>query len=149
MTAKTEVFNIALRLFPVYAEGMKGQPTTVTAKEYTMPNLIHISLMILAVVAVAIADVVLKRAANTDSFLQAVKSPWMLGAILLYLFQILFLTYAFVIGWKLSIVGSLQAVVYAVVVVVAGVFYFRETLSPVQIVGLILAIGGSILVSVE
>lgn len=112
-----------------------------------MHKLVEFSLIIFAVLAVAIADVVLKRAADADSFLQAVKSPWMMGALVLYFVQILFITYAFIIGWELSILGTLQVVCYALVVVVVGVVYFREQLTPTQFVGLVMAIGGSLLIS--
>lgn len=112
-----------------------------------MPKFIEFGLIISAVFAVAIADVVLKRAADTESFLQAIKSPWMVGALVLYFVQIMFITYAFVIGWELSILGTLQVVCYALVVVVVGVFYFREQLTPTQVVGLVMAVGGSLLIS--
>jgi uncharacterized membrane protein len=55
-----------------------------------MMKLIHIILMILAVIAVAVGDVFLKKAALTGGFTRAMTSPWMAAAIVLYLYQIIF-----------------------------------------------------------
>ncbi len=112
-----------------------------------MLKLLQISLIILAVIAVAVADAFLKKASDQGSLHRAFQSPWMIGAILLYLFQILFFTYMFVAGWQLSLVGSLQTVFYAMVVLLAGIFFFRETLTLVQGFGLMLAVGGVILIN--
>ncbi len=112
-----------------------------------MPKLLQILFIILVVVAVAIADACLKKASDAGSLHRAFQSPWMMGAILLYLFQILFFTHMFVAGWELSLVGSLQTVFYALVVLLAGVFMFRETLTLVQGVGIMLSIGGVILIN--
>jgi drug/metabolite transporter (DMT)-like permease len=112
-----------------------------------MPKLIQIALMILAVIAVAVADAFLKKASDEGSLHRALQSPWMIGAFLLYLFQILFFTYVFVAGWELSLVGSLQTVFYALIVLLAGIFIFRETLHLVQGVGILLAVGGVILIN--
>lgn len=113
-----------------------------------MLKLLHLTFIVLAVVALAVADVFLKKAAHQTNLLQAAKTPWMIGAILLYLYQILAVTYVFIVGWELSIVGILQAAVYALVVILAGVFFFQETLTPVQIVGIVLAFIGVILMNI-
>jgi drug/metabolite transporter (DMT)-like permease len=94
-----------------------------------------------------VADAFLKKASDEGSLPRAFQSPWMVGAILLYLFQILFFTYMFVAGWQLSLVGSLQTVFYALVVLLAGVFIFRETLTLAQGAGVLLAIGGVVLIN--
>ena len=112
-----------------------------------MPKLLQISLIILAVIAVAVADAFLKKASDEGSLHRAIQSPWMIGALLLYLYQILFFTHAFVAGWELSLVGSLQTVFYALVVLLAGIFIFRETLTVVQGLGILLAVGGVILIN--
>lgn len=112
-----------------------------------MPKLLQILLIVLAVIAVAVADAFLKKASDQGSLHWAFQSPWMMGAMLLYLFQILFFTYMFVAGWELSVVGSLQTVFYALVVLLAGIFIFRETLTLVQGAGILLAVGGVILIN--
>ena len=75
-----------------------------------MEKYLQISLLILAVVSVAVADVFLKRAAIQGSLVLALKSPWLILAAGLYLLQVLLFTHIFVTGWKLSLVGSLQTV---------------------------------------
>lgn len=112
-----------------------------------MPKLLQMLFIILAVIAVAVADAFLKKASDEGSMHRAFQSPWMIGAVLLYLFQILFFTYMFIAGWELSVVGSLQTVFYALVVLLAGIFIFRETLTLVQGVGILFAIGGIILIN--
>lgn len=112
-----------------------------------MLKLFHLLLIIVAVAAVAVADVFIKKASLSGNLLEALKSPWMLGAIALYLYQIFFFTYIFVAGWQLSLVGSLQTVFYALVVLSASIFYFRETLTPAQGLGIVLAISGVFLIN--
>lgn len=112
-----------------------------------MPKLLQISLIILAVIPIAVADSFLKKASTEGSLHRAIQSPWMIAALLLYLFQILFLTYIFITGWQLSLVGSLQTVFYVLVVLLAGIFIFRETLTLVQGVGVLFAVGGVILIN--
>ncbi len=105
-------------------------------------------LLILAVTAVALADVCLKKAAQVGTLSQAFLSPWMALAIGLYLFQIFFFTYLFVAGWQLSIIGNLQTVFYALVVLSFGVIYFHETLTAVQMAGICLALIGVYLINI-
>jgi multidrug transporter EmrE-like cation transporter len=100
-----------------------------------------------AVVAVAIADVLLKKATVQGSFEHAVRNPWLWGAVALYLLQIGFFTYAFVSGWQLSHVGALQTALYAVIMLAAGVLLYRETLMPIQIIGMLLAVVGVVLIN--
>jgi multidrug transporter EmrE-like cation transporter len=103
--------------------------------------------MILAVISVAVADVFLKKAAVNGNLWHAFKSPWMIIAVLLYLNQIIFFTYAFVHGWELSLIGSLQTALYAVIVLGTGIFFLKESLTAVQTIGIILAIGGAVLIN--
>ncbi len=101
----------------------------------------------LAVVAVAIADVCLKKATAQNDLGAALRSPWLWGAVGLYLLQIGFFTCAFVSGWQLSALGALQTALYAVIVLAAGVVFYRETLTPPQILGLVFALGGATLIN--
>lgn len=68
-------------------------------------------------------------------------------AIGLYLLQIGFFTCAFVFGWKLSVLGALQTALYAVIVILAGVVFYRETLTPTQVLGMVFALGGTALIN--
>jgi multidrug transporter EmrE-like cation transporter len=103
-------------------------------------------LLALAVVAVAVADVFLKKATVQGDIVAAFRSPWLWAAIALYLFQIGFFVYAFVAGWELSVLGSLQTILYAVIVLVAGVTLYQESLAPAQLAGVGLALGGIVLI---
>jgi drug/metabolite transporter (DMT)-like permease len=114
-----------------------------------MIKLMHITLMVLAVIAVAVGDVFLKKAALEGGFTRAMASPWMAAAIVLYLYQILFFTYAFLTGWQLSVIGSMQTVLYALIVLGAGVMYFNESLSIGQGIGVLMAFTGVVLMNMD
>lgn len=111
-------------------------------------SFIQTVLLIIAASSVAIADVFLKETKTAGSFIKALTTPWMLGAVLLYIFQILFFTYLFINGAKLINVGIMQMVLYAVIIILAGIFLFNETLSFIQIVGIILALMGVFLMNI-
>lgn len=110
-------------------------------------SFIHTALLVLAISAVAIADVFLKKTQTAGSFWKAITNPWMLGAIVLYLFQIFFFTYLFFHGAKLINIGVMQTVLYALIILMAGIFIFGETLSNVQIIGVIFALLGVFLLN--
>jgi drug/metabolite transporter (DMT)-like permease len=110
-------------------------------------SFIQTTLLVLAVSAVAIADIFLKKTQIEGSLLKAITSPWMLCAIVLYLFQIFFFTYLFASGAKLINIGIMQTVLYAVIILVAGIYFFEETLSSMQIAGVILALLGVLLLN--
>jgi drug/metabolite transporter (DMT)-like permease len=112
-------------------------------------RVVDLGLLGAAIIAVAVADVLLKKAAAAGNFEQALKSPFLWGAVLLYLFQIVFFVYAFVAGWKLSSVGIMQTVLYVLIVLGAGVLLYRETLTPMQMAGAALAIGGIVLLNLR
>jgi drug/metabolite transporter (DMT)-like permease len=112
-----------------------------------LPKLFQGFVIILAVIAVAIADVLLKRAAANGSVLVALRSPWMVTAIGLYLLQISLFTIAFIAGWKLSMIGALQTALYALIVLAAGVVLYHEHLSRTQVIGILLAFGGVVLIN--
>lgn len=101
----------------------------------------------IAVVAVGVADVFLKRAAAPGDLGLATRSPWFWGAIGLYLLQVVIFSYAFVTGWRLSLIGALQTALYGLIVLGAGIIFYREVLTPAQAVGALLAIGGVIMIN--
>ncbi|MDH5216036.1 MAG: hypothetical protein OEY04_17730 [Gammaproteobacteria bacterium] len=114
-----------------------------------MSAVMHFGLIILAVAAVAIADVFLKKASLAGDFAQAVSSRWMIAAVVLYLYQIMFFTYVFVAGWRLSVIGMMQTVLYAVIVLGVGILYFKESLTTGQGIGMVLAFTGVVLMNIE
>lgn len=107
----------------------------------------QVLLMLLAVIAVAVADVLLKKAAAHGNLKDALSSPWLLGAVVLYFLQIGLFTIAFIADWKLSIVGALQTAFYALIVLAAGVLLYNEDLSRIQVVGILLTISGAVLIN--
>mgnify|MGYP001587665091 FL=1 len=110
-------------------------------------KLIYIILIILAATAVAVGDVLLKKASGYTNFLSFLKSPWMIGAILLYIFNIITFSYLFFIGIKLFNVGIVQLVLYAIIVLGSSIFFFSETITLVQLIGIILGVTGVILIN--
>ena len=113
-----------------------------------MPTkLIYIALLILASAAVAIADVFLKKASGFTNFSSVLKSPWMMGAVSLYIFQIFVFTYLFFTGAKLINVGIVQIILYTFIIVASSVLFFHETLTTIEIVGVALGVAGIILLN--
>ena len=113
-----------------------------------MVKMFQILLVVVAVVSVAIGDVFIKKAAQHSTFLEAITDKWLLLGVLLYMVQIVLFTWMFVKGWNLSVVGSMQTVFYAAVVIGAGYFVFQERLNPAQVVGISLAFLGVIITNV-
>jgi multidrug transporter EmrE-like cation transporter len=119
----------------------------MTVSNLVVPKLAQGVVIIVAVIAVAVADVFLKRASAHGSLLVALRSPWMATAIVLYLLQISLFTIAFIAGWKLSIIGALQTALYALIVLGAGVLLYHESLTRLQVFGILLAVGGVVLIN--
>ena len=112
-----------------------------------MVNYIHVAAIILAGIAVAIADALIKKIAVSGSFLTTVKNPWMTAILLLYFAQIVFFIYVFNNNWNLGIVGNLQMVFYSLTVVLTGFLMFGEILTTLQFIGIGLALVGVILMN--
>ena len=119
----------------------------MTNSDLVVPKLAQGIVIILAVMSVAVADVLLKKAANHGNLIGALSSPWLFCAVGLYLLQIGIFTVAFIAGWKLSIIGALQTTLYALIVLGAGVLLYDESLTRLQMTGILLAIGGVVLIN--
>lgn len=104
-------------------------------------------MLILAASSVAVADIFIKKAVIVGSFSKMLVSPWIWGAIVLYLFQIGVFAYLFVSGSKLLYIGVMQIVLYSLIVILAGIFLFNESITPIQMGGVVLAIVGVILLN--
>jgi multidrug transporter EmrE-like cation transporter len=113
-----------------------------------MANINQALIIILAGIAVAIADGMIKKTAIGASYTDALKNPLMIGVVLLYLVQIAFFTYVFVNGWQLGVAGVLQMVAYSVFVILTGVFVFKESFTVTQYLGFVLAVSGVILINI-
>ncbi|MCX6654171.1 MAG: hypothetical protein NTY03_03510 [Candidatus Bathyarchaeota archaeon] len=112
-----------------------------------MVNLNQAIIVLLAGIAVAIADGMIKKTAIGVSFADALKNPLIIGVVFLYLVQIAFFTYVFVNGWQLGVVGVLQMVAYSVFIILTGVFVFKESFTVTQYFGFVLAVSGVILIN--
>jgi drug/metabolite transporter (DMT)-like permease len=112
-----------------------------------VPKIAQGMVIVLAVIAVAVADVLLKKASSQGNLGNALSSPWLFLAIGLYLLQICFFIVAFIAGWKLSIIGALQTALYALIVLAAGVLLYHESLTRLQMIGILLAFGGVVLIN--
>jgi drug/metabolite transporter (DMT)-like permease len=114
-----------------------------------MSKIVQIALIVVAASSVAIADVLIKKAAfHTENFWEALKSPILLAAIALYIVQMLVFLYVFVHKAELGIVGIIQMVLYAIIVIGAGVLFFQEDISLLQGIGIGIALVGVILMNI-
>lgn len=113
-----------------------------------MQKFFQASLILLAVVSVAVGDIFIKKAATGSSFIAALVSKWVFVGVLLYILQIVLFAWMFVKGWELSIVGIMQIVFYTLIVLVAGHLLFKEQLNAMQIFGIALAIVGIVIANV-
>jgi drug/metabolite transporter (DMT)-like permease len=105
-----------------------------------MINYIQLLAIIGAGVSVGLADALIKKIAVTENAWAVFKNPWMMVIILLYLFQIVFFIYVFKHNWKLGIAGNAQMLFYSMTVVISGFFIFKESISIIQMAGIVLAI---------
>jgi len=113
-----------------------------------MEKLIQITLIIIAGGSVAVADGLVKKSAfNTQNFWIALKNPLMILAVMLYVVQIMIFTYIFVKKWNLGIVGIIQMMIYAAIVIFAGITFFQEKITPAHGAGMILALAAAILMN--
>lgn len=103
--------------------------------------------ILLAAVACALADIFIKKATFQGNLGEALRSPWLLIAILLYVLQAYFFLIAFLAGSKLSIMGTLLTALYTMIVLTAGVLFYQERLSNPQLLGILLAMGGVMLIN--
>ncbi len=112
-----------------------------------MPDVTQAVIVVLAGIAVAVADALLKKACVDVSFLGALRNPLMIVVVALYLAQVVFFTYVFVNNWQLGVVGILQMAAYSAFVLATGVFVFKESYTATQYLGFVLAVAGAILIN--
>jgi len=103
--------------------------------------------LLLAVSAVAVADVLLKRAAIVHGTTSVMRSSLFWAAVGLYIFQIIVFTYLFEHKVALSYVGVLQTALYAGIVLGSSFLVFKERITLTQGVGMVLALAGVVLIN--
>ena len=69
-----------------------------------MVNFIQLSAVVLAGLAVAIADALIKKTSIEGGFMSALKSPLMILILILYIAQVGLFIYVFTNNWHLGIV---------------------------------------------
>jgi drug/metabolite transporter (DMT)-like permease len=106
-----------------------------------MDLIFEILALFAAGICVAVADSLIKRVAVNPAY----RGPLLGVIVVLYAAQVVFFWYVFVRRMRLGIAGNLQMVTYSVATVLLGLLVFRERLSVSQLMGVILAVVGSIL----
>jgi len=112
-----------------------------------MQKIIQIFALVLAGLTVGVADALIKKASLTEGLLATFKDPLMLIIIPLYIAQVLFFIYVFKHNWSVGIAGNVQIVFYSLTVIISGFLIFGEKISPIQGVGVGLALTGIILMN--
>ncbi len=97
-------------------------------------------------VLITIADALIKKVALGSGVLAALSDPWMLLICTLYLAQIVLAIYIFEKG-ELAVYANLFIVFYSVLMVLFGMFFFREQLTALQAVGVVFALIGAVLLN--
>lgn len=114
-----------------------------------MEKLFQIIVIIVAGASVAVGDIFIKKAAiQPDNLIKNFLSPYMFLAVILYLLQIVLFYYMFIKKWELGIVGLMQMVAYAIIVITAGIIFFQEKISMLQMIGMCFAFVGAILMNI-
>lgn len=114
-----------------------------------MTQFAQLLIVLVAGASVAIADILIKRASlHATTISDALKHPLILIAIILYLCQIVLFSYVFIRKWDLGIVGIVQMVCYAAIVIVSGIVFFHEKMTLTHGIGIITALLGVILMNI-
>lgn len=113
----------------------------------TASHLSQLLIIIVAGISVGVADALIKKTALSGNFISAIKNPLFIVILLLYFVQIALLIYIFTHKWNLGIVGNLQVVFYSITIILAGLLFFKETISWIQGIGIAMALIGVILMN--
>ena len=112
-----------------------------------MLNAIQIFLIFLSALTVIVADAVIKKVSAGEKFLEILVDPWMILVYALYFIQILFAVYIFIHEGEIAIYSNLYNIFYGILGVLIGILFFKEGLSFVQMVGVVLGLAGTVLMN--
>ncbi|NTW14648.1 MAG: hypothetical protein HGA31_06535 [Candidatus Moranbacteria bacterium] len=110
-----------------------------------MTSIIRIALICLSALTIIIADSMIKKISMGQTFSDVLKDPRMIPVYVLYLLQIFLAVPIFLHEGELAIYANLFIVFYGIFSVVFGVYFFRENLSIMQMLGIGLGLIGAVL----
>lgn len=114
---------------------------------FLMLTTLGLTAVVASAFLVASADALIKKIALPENFAASIFSPWMLVICGLYFVQILLAVYIFVHKGNLAIYGNVFVVFYAILMGIFGILFFKESLTLLQYVGIVLALTGAVLIN--
>jgi drug/metabolite transporter (DMT)-like permease len=102
-------------------------------------------ILITAVLAISIADVILQGIYELKSIGDAFLSPWMYLVLFLYFYQIVAFTFLFQKGTLLFAVAVTQSIVYVIVTVLCSKLIYKHKVDALQWVGMVIGVVGIII----
>jgi drug/metabolite transporter (DMT)-like permease len=112
-----------------------------------MLNPLQITLILISTLMIGAADAIIKKVGAANSFGVALKDPWLILASLLYLLQIGIIVYIFVHKGDLVVYGNIFIIFYSITTVLLGLLVFKEHISLTQIIGIVFALIGAVLIN--
>lgn len=112
-----------------------------------MINLVGLAALFASALFVAGADALIKKISGQGDFIGVILNPWFILILFLYFIQILFAIYIFLNKGDLAIYGNIFIIFYSILMVILGVFAFKEHLSYLQYLGIFLGLTGAILLN--
>lgn len=112
-----------------------------------MTNLLRFALVFSSALTIIVADSIIKKVSVGQSFFEVLKDPWIILVYALYFIQILFAVLIFIFKGELAIYTNLFIIFYGIFGVVVGILYFKESLTPIQAVGIFLGLLGAVLIN--
>ncbi len=134
-------------LLQQYSRAKVLQGSAVPGAGYTGPMNLNLLFVFLSAALIIGADALIKKVAIQGSFWPAFYDPWMALAYLMYFVQILLAIGIFVNKGELAVYTNLFIVFYSLFGVMAGILFFKETLSSFQMAGVVFAIIAAILLN--
>jgi len=112
-----------------------------------MLSYFQIFLVFLSALTIIVADAIIKKVSAAHTFAAAFQNPWMLVAYALYFIQILLAIYIFIYKGEIALYSNLYVIFYGVFGVIAGIILFQESISMIQLVGVVLGLIGAVLMN--
>jgi len=111
-------------------------------------NLIKLFLVFFSAATIIIADALIKKISDGNSFFSIIRDPWMILICGLYLVQIFAAIFVFISKGELAIYTNLFIIFYGIFGIVIGVLFFKENISTVQMIGIGFGLLGAVLMNI-